>query len=433
MIVTGIMYARSAELPDISDSTEFYMITCEPGQEAYTLFGHSAIRVVDHTQNLDVSFNWGVFSFEAPNFIGRFVVGKTDYELAVWHTEIFLAEYRERGSTVHQCHINLDSLEKQRLWTMLCKNYKPENRVYRYNFIYDNCATRVVDMILASYDSIDAKTFELPTKSYREFVSSYTHPDNFLALGIDLVFGKLADDVIPKRKSTTFPLQAMTLLSETSVKRNGHIEPILTNHTYLCNPDKTGAWKKYSKGKEVLMCLLPMAILALMIFLFFWHKRYHYKKILAEIILWVLFLLSLLILFLEFFTTHPLVEYNLNILWCSPLAGVLAVVLLLRRRKNLKCAVALATFLCSFSYVFVLANDVQAASWPLLCWWLMVSVCELLIVLSYLHHFARTIKVYHKNSKKRHHHHHHHHHHRHSTPPSDDYHHHHHHSHHHEE
>lgn len=419
MILTGIMYAKSAELPDISDSTEFYMISCEPGQEAYTLFGHSAIRVVDKTQNLDVAFNWGVFSFEAPNFIGRFVVGKTDYELAVWHTELFLAEYRERGSTVHQCHINLDSLEKRRLWTMLCKNYEPQNRVYRYNFIYDNCATRVVDMILASYDSIDAPSFELPSKSYRELVNSYTHPDNFLALGIDLVFGKLADDIIPKRKSTTFPLQAMALLSETSVKRDGQNEPILTDQTYLCNPDKTGSWKEYSKGKEALMCLLPLAIMALMIFLFLYHKRYHYKKILAEIVLWVLFLLSLLILFLEFFTIHPLVDYNLNILWCSPLAGVLAVVLLLRHKKNLKFVVALATFLSTFSFLFVLTNNVQVVSWPLFFWWLMVLVCELMIVLSYLHHFVRT---------KRHRHHHHHHG---STPPHYHEHHHHHHSHHH--
>lgn len=436
MIMTGIMYAKSSELPDISDNTEFYMITCEPGEEAYTLFGHSAIRVIDKTQNLDVAFNWGVFSFEAPNFIGRFVVGKTDYELAVWRTELFLAEYRERGSAVHQCHINLDSIEKQRLWTMLCTNYEPENRVYRYNFIYDNCATRVVDMILASYDSIYAPSFELPSKSYRDFVNSYTHPDNFLALGINLVFGKSADYVIPKRKTTTFPLQAMALLSETSVMRDGQQEPILTDHAYICNSNKTGSWKEYSKGKETLMCLLPLAIMALMIFLFLYHKRYHYKKFLAEIILWILFLLSLLILFLELFTTHPLVEYNLNILWCSPLAGVLAVVLLLRHKKNFKFVVALATFLSTFSFLFVLTNSAQAVSWPLFFWWLMAFACELLIVLSYLHHFARSIKVY-NNSSKKHHHHHHHHHHG-STPPSHyhEYHHHHHshhHSHHHEE
>jgi len=412
MILANVIYARSFELPEISNKTEFYMIACEPGQETYTLFGHAAIRVVDPIQGLDVSFNWGVFSFDAPNFIGRFVVGQTDYELAVWPTNSFLAEYRERGSAVHQCHINLDSIEKQRLWTLMCKNYQPENRVYRYNFIYDNCATRVVDMILASYDTISSPSFDLPTMSYRKFVSTYTHTDRWISVGIDLVFGREADKVVTAKQSTTFPLQAMQLLLGAKVVRDSVAEPILTDHIFLCNPDKFGAWREQSKFGTILMCILPLAILALYIFLFFWRKKYHFEQISTQIILWLLFILSLLLIFLKHFTIHPLVDFNLNILWCNPITGVLAVMLLFRHRAFLsKVYVSFLTFILTFAYLFVLANDIQCMAGPLFCWWIMVLGVELIILFTYLPRYITHIK--HKFKKHKHHHHHHRHHHHH--------------------
>lgn len=413
LLIASVQMTHAMELPELSDSVEFYMIACEPGKEAYQLFGHAAIRVVDKTQGLDLAFNWGVFSFEAPNFIGRFVVGQTDYELAVWLTESFLCEYRERGSAVHQCHINLDSLEKERLWQMLSKNYEPKNRVYRYNFIYDNCATRVVDMILASYDSIEAPSFDIPSISYRKFVNTYTHSDKWLALGIDLVFGSQADNPTTAKQSATFPLEAMELLTTANVYRESGSEPILTDHTYLCNKEKKGAWKEYSKAKAYMICIIPLVILAFMIFMFFWHKRYRYEKISTQITLWLLFALSMLILFLEFFTVHPLVDYNLNILWCSPLAGVLATILLIKHKRNMKCTVALITLLSTFSFIFILAHYVQSLSPQLFCWWIMVLGCEFLVVLTYSHHLIKSIKLYYKGERQRHRHHHRHHHHHH--------------------
>lgn len=411
MVVASWSAGKAYELPDISNDAQFYMIACEPGQESYTKYGHAAIRVVDQQQGLDVSFNWGVFSFESPNFIGRFVVGKTDYELAVWHTEIFLSEYRERGSAVHQYHINLDSTEKQTLWNKMRENYEPKNRVYRYNFIFDNCATRVVNMILQSYDSIDAPSFDMPTINYRTFVKTYTHPDNFMALGIDLVFGKQADKVISARESATFPLQAMELLAEANVKRDTVLEPILTNHTFLCNADKRGAWREYSKVGEVMMCLLPLAILAFMIAMFLRHKRYHYERISTQIVLWTLFVLSLLLLFLRYFTVHPLVDSNYNILWCNPITLVLAITLLIRHHKlGLKTLVSFITWAMTFSYIFILAYGMQSMSAPLFCWWIMVCGCETLVFLTYMSRYERYLKNKAKNGKQHHHHHHHRHH-----------------------
>ena len=300
----------------ISDDAEFYMITCEPGEETYQLFGHSAIRVVDKSQGLDVAFNWGVFSFDAPNFVGRFIVGETDYELAVWSTDLFLEEYRERGSAVHQYRINLDTTEMRRLWKKLCKNYEPQNRVYRYNFIYDNCATRVVDMIVESYDSIDAPQFDMPSMSYRQFVTLYAHDSRWVMLGINLVFGQEADHVITTKKSTTFPLQAMKVLANAKVVRDSTVTPILSDHTYLCNEKNMDNWREKSSAGTTLMCLPPLIVLALLIFLFFYKKRYHYNKKLSEIILWLSFVASLLIIFLQQFTIHPFVHFNYNILWC---------------------------------------------------------------------------------------------------------------------
>jgi len=421
IIASMPMAIKAANIhPEISDDAEFYMIACEPGQEAYQLFGHAAIRVVDKSQGMDVAFNWGVFSFDAPNFIGRFVVGKTDYELAVWSTDLFLEEYRERGSAVHQFHINLDSTEKHRLWEKLCTNYEPQNRVYRYNFIYDNCATRVVDMILESYDSIDAPQFDMPAMTYRQFVTVYAQDSRWIMLGINLVFGKEADRIITARESATFPLQAMQLLANAKVKRDSTETNILYDHTFLCNEKQANIWREKSNTGTIIMCIPPLAVLLLLIFLFVYKKRYHHNKIATEIVLWTAFAFSLLIIFLQKFTIHPFVHFNYNIMWCSPLAGILAIILLIHHHKYVKTYAALITLLLTLGFIIVLAYSTQSISAPLFCWYLMVAGCELLVLLSYLpryvSHLRHKMKGIQDGPKKKHHHHHHrsgHHHHHH--------------------
>ena len=135
--------ARASE----TDSIRVSLMTCSPGSEIYALFGHTAIRVEIPSQDIDWVYNYGMFSFNTPHFVLRFVTGETDYQLGIIPYPYFEEEYRERGSYVVEQELNLRPEEKVRLVGILQRNYLPENRTYRYNYFYDNCTTRARDRI----------------------------------------------------------------------------------------------------------------------------------------------------------------------------------------------------------------------------------------------------------------------------------------------
>ena len=129
------------------ESIRFSLLTCAPGQVVYELFGHTAIRYQNFTRGTDIVFNYGMFDFDAPNFEYRFVKGQADYQLGVNSIEGFKRSYARRGSSVYEQELNLSLVEKQNLQQALFVNYQPENRVYRYNYFYNNCTTCARDQI----------------------------------------------------------------------------------------------------------------------------------------------------------------------------------------------------------------------------------------------------------------------------------------------
>ena len=140
----------------------------------------SDIRYEEPSKGIDWVFNYGIFNFGAPNFIFRFALGQTDYILGGMNYDRFAAEYIFDERSVWQQTLNLTPEEKQKLLALLIENSRPENQVYRYNFFYDNCATRPRDKI---EESIQGKViYNYPekdgTKSFRDIVHQYTngHP-----------------------------------------------------------------------------------------------------------------------------------------------------------------------------------------------------------------------------------------------------------------
>lgn len=192
----------------LTDSARFSLLTCSPGPVAYEKFGHTAIRIHDASQGLDVVANWGIFDFGKPGFYYLFVKGETYYWLDFQPTFAFLESYRRRNSSVTEQVLNLNKDEKQKLLDVILTNYKPENREYLYNFVFDNCATRPRDIISKSLEpqKIEAKT-ELEEMSFRRWVAKYTGKSSWLQFGIDLVFGKDADE-------TATPFQTLFLPEE---------------------------------------------------------------------------------------------------------------------------------------------------------------------------------------------------------------------------
>lgn len=204
-----------------NDSIRLSLLTCAPGQEIYSLFGHTAIRYENYTQHIDAVFNYGIFSFNTPNFILRFTLGETDYQLGVSSYEQFAAEYNYYGRSVWQQTLNLTVVEKERLIELLETNYRPENRVYRYNFFYDNCATRPRDQIekaimgrlIYPEDMRDNQT----GKSFRDIIHQYTKGHPWDQFGIDLCIGSKADKPINRRLMMFAPFYVKDFFSKTVI------------------------------------------------------------------------------------------------------------------------------------------------------------------------------------------------------------------------
>lgn len=203
--MTQMTPVRAAE----ADSVRISLMTCSPGSEIYALFGHTAIRVEVPSRKIDWVYNYGMFSFNTPNFILRFVTGETDYQLGIIPYPYFEAEYAGRGSYVVQQELNLLPDEKTRLVEILETNYLPENRTYRYNYFYDNCTTRARDKIEESIRGKVVYPVARDAATFRQIVHRFTDGHAWDEFGIDLCLGAEADRAIDTRAQMFAPFVMM--------------------------------------------------------------------------------------------------------------------------------------------------------------------------------------------------------------------------------
>jgi hypothetical protein len=186
--LTTSMPAWADESPLASmDSVEISLLTCEPHDEVYSLYGHTAIRYHDLRRGgIDVAFNYGVFNFHAPYFVLRFVFGITDYELGAYPYKYFRIEYERFGSEVVEQVLNLTNEEKLRLQFLLADNMQPAKTVYRYNYFYNNCTTKARDIIEQCINGrIEYTGYKKDTLTYRTTVHAMTEQHPWARFGND--------------------------------------------------------------------------------------------------------------------------------------------------------------------------------------------------------------------------------------------------------
>ena len=213
---------RSLTLPtDTADTWQVSLITCGPGVEVYNQFGHTAIRMKNVSRNIDLIYNYGIFSFNTPNFVLRFTLGKTDYLLGIQAYQDFVDWYAYCNRDVREQVLNLSIEEKNTLIGLLNENYKPQNRTYRYNFFYDNCATRPRDLIEKCLQSklqyADDMTTTSTGQSFRSIVHEFTANNSWSQFGIDLCLGSEADKPISRRAMMFIPLYLEKYFDKASI------------------------------------------------------------------------------------------------------------------------------------------------------------------------------------------------------------------------
>lgn len=313
------------------ENTQISLLTCSPGELIYELFGHTAIRIEDPTSGIDFVANYGLFDFNQDNFVYRFVRGKTDYQVGVQYTTSFLAGYKERGSSVRQTTLNLTTEQKTYLLTRLDENLRPENREYRYNFIYDNCATRVRDLIEMSVSQQVSYPTHVENYTFREAIMLYTANAPWSQLGFDLCLGEGTDRTASQRELFFLPEMLGNAYHSARIMTSSQSIP-LNLHSSVLVPktrENTSSWFTPT------LCAY-LLLLASIFASFFLRKKRKWLEISDVVLNTINGLGGCIILFLILFSQHPFTFENYNIMWMNPLTlfPLLAVIFPFLKKLN---------------------------------------------------------------------------------------------------
>ena len=314
------------------DSVRISLLTCAPGSEIYALFGHSAIRYENPEKDQDWVFNYGMFSFKEPNFVMRFVKGETDYQLGVVPFRYFETEYALRGSSVYQQVLNLTDEEKAKLISLLEENYLPSNRVYRYNYFYDNCTTRARDKV---EESIQGKVVYPETEkevSFRDIIHEFTAGSEWGEFGIDLCLGSEADEPIDERKQMFAPFYMMEAARGAMIHRADTVVPLVLEEFKVVD-----AVLEDEPAFPLSPMTCAMGLLVATAFVVGWGIRKGRMCLAWNVLMFFLQGLGgCIVAFLFFFSLHPTVGSNWLLMLFHPLALFYLPIMIYRGIKGKK-------------------------------------------------------------------------------------------------
>lgn len=318
IILFGTMGSLQAETfigyPIAPENTQISLLTCSPGDLIYELFGHTAIRIQDDSHKLDFVVNYGLFDFDQPHFVYRFVRGKTDYTVGVNYTRSFIQSYAERGSSITESILNLTLAEKQDLLNRLNENLQPENRVYRYNFIYNNCATKVRDIFDMSIKRKLSYPTHVDSYSFREAIMLYTETAPWSQLGFDLCLGAGADRTATQREMLFLPEILGETYASAMLTDSIGTQPLClqTSQIIPATQEKGRAWFSPTLCAYLLLLMVLYAS-------FFLNKHKIWLKRMDVVLFTINGIGGCIILFLILYSQHPFTGQNYNILWMNPL------------------------------------------------------------------------------------------------------------------
>ena len=313
--------AHAQSLP-LSETATASVITCGAGNDFYTTFGHSAIRIVDTANGIDWVYNYGTFDFDTPHFYWKFTKGRLDYCLSRSPYVYFLYTYDYEQRAVWEQPLNFTPQEVNNLYLMLEWNYLPENRYYRYDFFRDNCATRVRDMVEAAAGKQEIGFDDWEDHSYRYWLHDATAGGclEWWTLGVDLLLGLPADHVCNTSEVMFYPVAMMELYNNAMLDAT---EPLIHSTKELLTDFRPPLRRSFPPLVVFTLLFALVAVLTV------GEKRYSFHFSLFSFLDRLLFilagLLGLALFFMWVGTDHYCTAWNLNILWASPLLLLIAI------------------------------------------------------------------------------------------------------------
>lgn len=320
--IVGLSTWLGTNAQDVDSShVRISILTCSPGADLYSTFGHSGIRVTDTTTHSDKVYNYGTFDFYDPDFYLKFVRGKLYYYLDVEQYNDFLRGYQYEKRSIVEQELLLTTREKLELLQALKVNAREENKYYRYDFLFDNCATRIRDIVNKNVSGGMQVPVILPEggMTFRELIYYYLDKNKayWSKLGIDILLGSGLDRKATDAESMFLPDYLYKGFDSAKV---GNRLIVKNRQDLLKSPPLTAGGSLLTPF-VVFSVLLVFYVLAFVVF----KSNTH---IIIKVLDFVLFLLTgligVLLVFMWVGTDHQLCRNNLNLLWAIPLHSIAA-------------------------------------------------------------------------------------------------------------
>lgn len=362
--------------------TRISILTCGPGDELYSLFGHTAIRFFDSTTNTDVVYNWGGFTFDQPNFYLRFIRGTLIYYSTADYFNDFMYEYVTDHRSVYEQFLDIDSAAKKRIIDAVIFNSTGNNKFYIYDGFIDNCTTRIKNIVYDNLKTATISTNIIPDgTTTRDLMHYYLERGSQLwsELGLDIIVGSAIDKKVSNDEAMYLPEFFMKGLSNTTY----NAAPLVKDFRTILKGDEqqTPSWK-----------YLPLVILSAICLLIFFISVLKTKwsnaviKFIDALLLYITGLLGILILLMWFATDHIECKDNFNIAWALPSNFIVAFFLLKK-----------PAWLSNYFFIAAVITAVFLAAW----FWLpqQLNIALLPIVILLLNRYVNLANKYRRTFK----------------------------------
>lgn len=371
-----------------TDSLEVSVLTCSDGDIAYTMYGHTALRVRNFATGYDMVFNYGMFNLDEDRFVYKFVKGETDYILGAEPADYFISRYAERGMGIKEQVLNFTQEECMRLGNILLENIQPANRTYRYNWLYDNCTTRSRDAVERavnghiSYKYKPDNQQEWTPQSARQMLHpTASYRNRWVEFGQNFVLGAEIDVMLPPRESMFLPRQYELYANLSNIERVeivNKVDTVLGKPIVMSSDTFVRIVPLISTERELLpvrnnhdpqtvdppfVTFMALFVITLIVCMMELRRHKTFKWI--DVLFCVLTgLAGLLVSFLFFFSEHAGVRSNAMVIIFNPLPFLWIPFVVHRQVRILSLAI-LAVFVMFFIAIIAVGQHVDFAFWPL--------------------------------------------------------------------
>tara|TARA_B100001093_G_C26792631_1_gene999672 strand:+ start:168 stop:1352 length:1185 start_codon:yes stop_codon:yes gene_type:complete len=326
-LFTLLFFSLNTKADSKKENEEFKIsiLSIGEGQSLADAFGHTGIRIIDKKTNNDVVFNFGIYDYNAPNFYSNFVKGRPVYKLGVQNYISFINNYIKQDRYIIEHVINLDKKATQKIINLLVKNLEDPN--YIYDYLRDNCSTRVADLFIKQTEQPQNTEIDILTEnSYRKLIHSKINENSWGALGIDLCLGAIMDRKISIKETLFLPEKLMQYLDSLIEKDSKSI-----TKNIIFSPQSSLLYNENLPNPLLINSLLSV----LLIFITFLNfKKSIWKKWIDILIYFSSGTLGLLVIYLWFFSNHFASAQNFNFLWAFPFNLIMVYALLRENPPN---------------------------------------------------------------------------------------------------